>query len=96
MGQMIHKPDANPLVVALLNFLVFFGVGYLYMGQQRKGLIAIAIGVVGGVLSCGLLTVIWPFVTAYDGYMLAQKLQSGQKIGENENALPFLNNIFKD
>ncbi len=96
MGQMIQKSDVNPIVVALLNFLVFFGVGYLYMGQQKKGIISIAIGIIGGALSCGLLTMIWPFITAYDGYLLGQKLQSGQAIGENENGLPFLNNIFKD
>ena len=38
----------------------------------------------------------WVFVAAYDAYLLGQKLQSGQAIGENENGLSFLNAIFKD
>jgi hypothetical protein len=36
------------------------------------------------------------FVFVYDAYVLGQKLQSGQSIGENENGLEFLNMIFKD
>lgn len=96
MGQMIKKPDTNPLVSLLLNVLICAGVGYLYMGQQRKGIIALVIYFVGGLLSCGVLLLIWPIVTGYDAYLLSQRLQGGQQIGENENALPFLNNIFKD
>lgn len=96
MGQMIKKPETNPLIAALLNLLVCGGVGYLYMGQQKKGLISLAISIVGGTLTCGLVYLIWIVVTAYDGYLLGQRLQSGQMIGENENALPFLNNVFKD
>lgn len=96
MGQMIRKPDTNPLITALLNFFLFGGVGYLYMGQQKKGIISIVICVVGSMLTCGLLSLVWAIISAYDGYLLSQKLQSGQQIGENENALPFLNNIFKD
>lgn len=96
MGQMIQKPDANPIIVALLNFFLFGAVGYLYMGQQKKGIISLVIALVGGLLTCGLVSTIWAFVSAYDGYLLGEKLQKGQPIGENENALPFLNNIFKD
>ena len=31
----------NPIVAALLNFFLFGGVGYLYMGQKSKGIWAI-------------------------------------------------------
>ena len=96
MGQMITKPDANPIVIALCNWFVFGALGYFLMGQQKKAIISLVIVLVGGSITCGLLAVIWGIVAAYDGYLLAQKLQSGQAIGENENALPFLNNFIKD
>lgn len=94
MGQMIRKPDANPLVVALLNLFLAGGVGYLYIGQQKKGIISIVICFVSLCTIFGPL--VWAIIAAYDGYLLGEKLQKGQPIGENENGLPFLNNIFKD
>ena len=45
---------------------------------------------------CFGIGMIIPLITAYDAYLLGQKLQSGQSIGENENGLEFLNAIFKD
>lgn len=93
MGEMIQKPDTNPIVVAVLNLWLLGGVGYLMMGQKKKGIMSIVATVV---LSCFGIGVFVPFITAYDAYLLGQKLQSGQAIGENENGLPFLNAIFKD
>lgn len=96
MGQMIQKPDTNPVLVAVLNLFLFGAVGYLVMGQQKKAIISAVITCALGLCTFGTLAWLWPIVVAYDGYMLGQKLQSGQSIGENENAVPFLNNIFKD
>ncbi len=93
MGQMIQKPDANPVVIAVLNVLLFGGVGYLMIGQQKKGIISIVATVV--LSMCGIGFII-PLITAYDGYLLGQKLQNGEEIGENENGLDFLNAVFKD
>ena len=95
MGEMIQKPDTNPIIVAAANWLGAGGLGYLLMGQKKKAIISWVIFFVGGTLTCGLLYVI-SLVTAYDAYLLGQKLQSGQEIGENENGLSFLNSIFKD
>lgn len=91
MGE-ISKPDVNPIVPAVLNWFGFGGVGYLYLGQQKKGIIMI---VATFLLSCFGIGMIFPFIGAYDAYLLGQKLQSGQSIGENENGLEFLNAIFK-
>ncbi len=100
MGQMISKPDANPIILAVANWFVP-GLGYFLMGQKKKFMITlgIMIGVIvvavctfglGGIL--GFIN----FVFVYDAYLLGQKLQAGQSIGENENGLDFLNAIFKD
>jgi len=102
MGQMITKPDANPIVLAAANFFVLGFAGYFLAGQKKKAMIA------GGVLvglwflsGCTFfllfpLVVVANLVFAYDAYLIGQKLQSGQSVGENENGLEFLNAIFKD
>ena len=95
MGQMIQKPDTNPIVVALLNFFIAGALGYYLMGQERKAMIAGIIWVVLAIFTCGSFAAVWAIVTAYDGYLLGQKLQSGQAIGDAENGLDFLNAIFK-
>ncbi len=91
MGQ-ISKPDTNPIIPAALNWLLLGGVGYLMIGQQKKGIVSIVATVL---LSCVGVGFLIPFITAYDAYLLGQKLQSGQSIGEMENGLEFLNAIFK-
>lgn len=96
MGQMIRKPDTNPIVVALCNFLLFGALGYYLMGQEKKAILSAVITVGISVLTCGTLVIFWAAIVTYDAYLLGQKLQSGQQIGLNENGLPFLNNIFKD
>ena len=97
MGEMITKPDANPIILAILNG--FLGaVGYFLMGQKKKGTIsAIVIGVghiVLGTCTFGLASIaVFAFQIALllDAYQLGQKLQAGESIGENENGLEFLN-----
>lgn len=98
MGAMITKPDANPIIFALANLFFAGGLGYFLMGQKKKAYITWGIIIGVSVITCGFGTIIALFgwVTAYDAYLLGQKLQSGQSVGENENGLDFLNAIFKD
>ncbi len=95
MGEMIQKPDTNPIIIAVANWFGWGGLGYFLMGQKKKAIISVIVFLVGGTITCGLLYM-FSLITAYDGYLLGQKLQSGQAIGENENGLEFLNAIFKD
>ncbi len=102
MGEMITKPDANPILLAVLNVFLFSCVGYFLMGQQKKAMISAVIMIVVYVLaSCtfgvgSILIPVWACITAYDAYLLGQKLASGESIGQNENGLGFLDAIFKD
>lgn len=98
MGQMITKPDANPILFAVLNAFLFGAAGYFVMGQKKKAMITAAICFVVPVVTCGIASplVMFAWVTAYDAYLLGQKLERGEAIGENENGLDFLNAIFKD
>ncbi len=96
MGQMIRKPDANPIIIAVCNCFVFGALGYFLLGQQKKAIIAAVISFVTSFVTCGTLFWVPICIFAYDGYLLADKLSKGEAIGENENGLPFLNAVFKD
>jgi hypothetical protein len=94
MGEMITKPDANPILLAVLNLFFLGGLGYFLMGQKKKAIISWVITIVVGTITCGIgYMFIW--VAAYDAYLLGQKLAQGESIGEVENGLEFLNMIFK-
>jgi len=102
MGEMITKPDTNPIVVAVLNLFLFNCVGYLMMGQKKKGIIAFVMTLVMFFLATCTFGVgsplipIWSLICAYDGYVIAQKLAAGESVGENEPGLAFLGAIYKD
>lgn len=96
MGEMITKPDANPILTGIASVVFLNGaLGYFLLGQQKKAIIAIIICWIVGPWFCGAGFAA-ALVFAYDAYLLAQKLQNGQSIGQNENGLEFLNMIFKD
>ena len=96
MGEMITKPDANPIVFAICNLFLGGCVGYFLMEQKSKaitGLVVSLVLAVVGVCTFGfgyLFYTAWCIVAAYDAYLLGQKLQNGESIGEKENALDFL------
>lgn len=97
MGEMITKPDANPILVALANFVFANGgLGYFLLGQKKKAIISWVLIYVASGLLCWIPSIPLALIFAYDAYLLGQKLQNGQSIGENENGLEFLNMIFKD
>ena len=94
MGEMIQKPDTNPIVVAALNLIVCgIPVGYFMIGQQKKAIMTFLATVILGAFGIGFII---PWIAAYDAYLLGQKLQRGEAIGMNENGLEFLNAVFKD
>lgn len=99
MGEMITKPDANPILFAVANFFVLGALGYFLMGQKGKAIAAIVY-----VLICHwvlvwlfgigtLLGIALQIAFAYDAYQLGQKLQAGESIGEKESALGFLGSL---
>jgi TM2 domain-containing membrane protein YozV len=73
-------PPKNAIVAAILSLLLFGGVGQLYLGQQKKGIILIVAAII---LYCAFgLGVIVNLLGAIDAYMMADKLQKGESIGD--------------
>lgn len=85
----IRKPDANPIIAALLTWFIF-GLGHLIInGQQRKWLFTLIATLVGSCL-CFLPGIILGILSVVDAYMTAERLHAGEEIGENEYSLPAL------
>jgi TM2 domain-containing membrane protein YozV len=74
-------PPKNPIIAAILSALLLGGVGQMYLGQTKKGVILIVATIV---LSCVGIGLVLPILGAVDAYMLADKLQKGQPIGDME------------
>jgi TM2 domain-containing membrane protein YozV len=75
------NPPKNPIIAAILSALLLGGVGQMYLGQTKKGVILIVATIV---LSCVGVGLVLPILGAVDAYMLADKLQKGQPIGDME------------
>lgn len=89
MGE-ISKPDANPIVLAVLNLLICgIPIGYFMIGQTKKGIAALVYTFVLSMF--GGLGFILTWVWAYDAYLLGQKLAAGETITDTTNGLDFLN-----
>ena len=75
------NPPKDPIIAAVLSVLLLGGVGQIYLGQQKKGIILIVATLL---LSCVGIGVLIPFVGAYDAYVIGTKLKSGQTVGDME------------
>jgi len=94
MGEMITKPDANPILYALLNLLICgLPIGHFMMGQSQKAIMFFVYAMVINLFTGGLGSMIFGIIAALDAYQLGQKLQAGESIGIKENALGFLDSL---
>ena len=75
------NPPKDPLIAAVLSLLLLGGVGQMYLGQTKKGIIIIVATVVLACIGIGFLV---PFVGAYDAYVIGTKLKSGKAVGDME------------
>ncbi len=74
-------PPKDPIIAAVLSLLLLGGVGQIYLGQQKKGIILIVATVL---LSCVVVGAFIPFVGAYDAYVIGERLKSGKAVGDME------------
>jgi hypothetical protein len=89
MPATIRKPEANPIVSALLTFFVLELGHFLINGQQRKWLFNL-LATFLGTLACCVPGIVIQVLSAIDAYQTAERLQAGEEIGENEYTNPML------
>lgn len=92
--ELITRPDANPLLMGLANLFGMGGLGYWWMGQRQKAFVTWGVVIVGGFCTFGMLWIV-VFITAYDAYLLGQRLAQGEALRETDNGVPLLDLIFK-
>lgn len=89
MANTIQKPDANPVVAALITWLLLGSGHVIINGQQRKWLYTLA-ATFGGSLLCCLPGIVISILSIVDSYQTAERLRSGEAIPENEYTQPLL------
>ena len=91
----VTKPDADPLISALLTAFIF-NLGHLLInGQQRKFIYTLVARFVGTIL-CVLPGVVVSVLSIIDSYQTAERLKKGETIGENEYSFELLYKIMKN
>ena len=79
-GNSVVNTNKDPLLAAILSFLII-GLGQIYLGLTKKGIILFLAAIVSGVLMLILIGfILWLLIWAYaiyDAYNSAQKMQNG-------------------
>ncbi len=67
----------DPALACLLNLLLV-GTGHMYLGQVAKGIVIMALGVVLGVPTMGILAVPLVIWAMYDAHRIAKKMNQAE------------------
>jgi hypothetical protein len=77
-----QQPPKDPVLIAVLNFVVVGCLGYFMIGQKMKGIVAVIAWVLGLFFTCGTVSVLVSVVAAIDGYLQAQHLKAGLPVAQ--------------
>lgn len=92
-SQVVINSNKSPALAAILSFLII-GLGQVYLGLTKKGIILFILAIVSGILTVIFIGfILWLLVwiyAIYDGYNSANKINDGVVV---EDKLDF-NNLF--
>lgn len=63
----------DPILACLLNLLLL-GTGHIYLGRTGKGLLILALGIVLGIFTWGIATILLIIWAMFDAYNTAKKI----------------------
>jgi TM2 domain-containing membrane protein YozV len=72
------KQTKNPIVAALLSLLLC-GVGQMYNGQWKKGIVLL-VGVIILAYLIGIFAIVVTLFAIYDAYTTANKINNGEQV----------------
>ena len=75
-------PPKNAIIAAILSLILLGGVGQMYLGQSKKGIIIVVVSLLAWCISLGTLGWIIQILGAVDAYMMAEKLKNGEAVGD--------------
>jgi len=83
-GDLVYpqQPPKDPILILVLNLLLFGCVGYFLIGQKMKGIVAVIVFVVGAPFTCGIVSLLVSVAACIDGYLQAQQLQAGHPVAQ--------------
>jgi len=89
----VTNVDKSPILAAVLSFIII-GLGQVYLGLTKKGIILFFAAIVSGVLMSVIIgyvawLIVWGYAI-YDGYNSAEKINNGLVV---EDTIDF-NNLF--
>lgn len=94
----ISKPNANPILVALITFFLPFYIGHLMNGQPTKCVLSILLSYLVFcccICCCGFPGIpIW-LLSVFEAYKTAERLKNGEEIGKSEYSVPLFYKICK-
>ena len=92
-GNSVIKSDKSPVLAAVLSFLII-GLGQIYLGLTKKGILLFVGAIISGFLMLILIGwITWILILAYsiyDAYNSAQKMNQGIAVEDTID----LNNLF--
>ena len=90
----ISKPDANPVLAAILTWFAF-GLGHVIVNGQTNKWIWIMVTSMVGMILCCIPGMVISILSIIDAYQTAVRLKSGETIGQNEYSFPLLYKMCK-
>src|ERR1043166_6035534 len=83
-GDLVYpqQPPKDPVLILVLNLLLFGCVGYFLIGQKMKGIVALIVFLIGAPFTCGVVSRLVAVGACIDGYLQAQQLQAGHPVAQ--------------
>lgn len=90
----VENKRINPVVALIANWFVFGILGYILIGQTKKGVMVVIATIIGSVL-CFLPGLLIAVLGLVDVFVTAQAIEKGLEIDENEYKNELLYKIVK-
>ncbi len=83
-GDLVYpqQPPKDPVLIAVLNFVLAGCLGYFMIGQKMKGIVAVIAFILGIFFTCGTVSMLVAIIAAIDGYLQAQHLKAGYPVAQ--------------